>query len=408
MKVVVIADLHLGFAYGSERQEDSFRNAAEAFSKALAEKPDCILMLGDIFHDKIPKPEIMARALELFRTLRSGLGQTKLINLRKGNKETMENRMVPPILGIYGTHERRNVGSVNPVHILEKAGMLFYLHQESAVIELGGERLGLHGMSGVPDQFALETLKNWAPTPFPGVPNIIMFHQTFKELIPEVQNDVLSYTDLPKGFNLYLLGHIHWNVEDKHASGAPILIPGSTVKTQMRKVEAKRNKGFYILDIKEKRIHAAFHKIDGERVLYYETYKVDKQKPSDIVIALSKKTEELISYHNQELKPLIRFKLAGKLAEGFLPTDLYFSGLTKRFGDRALLFFDKANVESSKLSQRAKLLKDLKDQKISVNQLGFNLLFQNLKLKDKKTMQKVEQVFEHLAAAELDKAEELL
>ena len=40
MRIAVISDLHLGFAWSTERQEDSFRNAREAFSKALAENED--------------------------------------------------------------------------------------------------------------------------------------------------------------------------------------------------------------------------------------------------------------------------------------------------------------------------------------------------------------------------------
>ena len=59
LKVAVISDTHLGFAYGTERQEDSFINFEQAFNNAVREQPQAILLGGDIFHDRIPKQEIL-------------------------------------------------------------------------------------------------------------------------------------------------------------------------------------------------------------------------------------------------------------------------------------------------------------------------------------------------------------
>ncbi len=409
MRIAVVSDLHLGFAQGTERGDDSFRNAAEAFSKALAERPDLVLVLGDIFHEKVPKPEVLGQAIEMFKSLRGGMkADAKLINYIKDGKVSVENRVVPPILSIYGTHERRNVGSVNPVHILEKAGLLFYFHASSATVQIGEERIGLHGLSGVPDKYALDSLKKWNPQPFPSMANIIMFHQTFKELIPEVQQNVLKYADLPKGFDLFLLGHIHWAVRDKHPLfETPILIPGSTVRTQLKRIEAKTKKGFYLIRVDRKVKEINFIELQGVREFFYEDMKVDGLKPSEIILQLNEKVSKIIEYHNAPVKPLIRFKLKGKLAEGFIPTDLNFASISKKF-TRALIYIDRVKVESARLSERAKLLQDLKSQKISINELGMKLLLQNLKLKDPVQRRKVNQLFELLADNELEKAEAAL
>jgi len=70
--------------------------------------------------------------------------------------------------------------------------------------------------------------------------NVFMIHQTFRELIPDVRQDAISYANLPPGFSIYILGHIHWRVEDKHPfTDAPIIVPGSTIRTQLRKIEAQ-------------------------------------------------------------------------------------------------------------------------------------------------------------------------
>ena len=402
MKLAVISDLHLGFQFDTERGEDAFRNADEAFSKAIAEKPDLILLVGDIFHDKVPRPEIMSRTMSLFEQFKQ-LPKVKVMNLISNNKEVSMNRKIPPIVTIYGTHERRNPGSTNPIQILEKAGFLTHLHAESALIESGKERIGIHGLSGVPDQFAKQSIEAWNPKPFPQVRNILLIHQTFRELIPDVKQDVMSYADLPAGFDMFLLGHIHWRVEDKHPiSGAPILVIGSTVRTQLRKIEAQRKKGFYIIDFGSEKTKIDFVELENVREFYYEIFDVTGKKPSEVITNIQERINEITKFHTSKLAPLIRFKLKGSLAEGFLPTDLNFVPLSRKFSDKSLLYFDKTKVESSKLSERAKLLYDLKQNKISIEDIGMKLLLENMKVKTDAETKRVTDLFETLVEGKND------
>ena len=99
MRIAVISDLHLGFKFGEERGEDAFRNANEAFSKALEEKVNLILLPGDIFHDKVPRPEIIGRAIELFARLNK-IPKIKVINLKSKEKDEMLNQEIPAIVTI--------------------------------------------------------------------------------------------------------------------------------------------------------------------------------------------------------------------------------------------------------------------------------------------------------------------
>lgn len=409
MKIAVIADTHLGFSLDTERGEDSFRNAAEAFHKAIARKPDLILLLGDIFHDRVPKPEIIGRAIDLLKSVNKKVKKAKVNRRLKGAKDELLDVEIPAIVSIYGTHEMRNVGNVNPIQLLEKAGLLVNMHAESLLIEAGGEKIGLHGMSGVPDKYAREAIQTWNPKKFDQVTNIGLFHQTFKELIPEVGQEVASFSDLPAGFDLYLLGHIHWNVEDFHpAFKTPILVPGSTVRTQLRKIEGKKPKGFYIIETGKGKLNAEFITLESIRKFYYELMILEDRKPSEIIGECSAKIKQILEYELSREKPLIRFKFRGKLAEGFLPTDLNFSPLIKDFKDKSLLFFDKSSIESAKLSEKAKLLLDLKNKKLSIEQLGMQILLEKLKPKDSEDEKLIEQLFSLLAEDELDKAEEIL
>jgi len=99
------------------------------------------------------------------------------------------------------------------------------------------------------------------------------------------------------------------------------------------------------------------------------------------------------------------YKLKGNLADGFLPTDLTFKRLIRKYEDKILVFIDKGKVTSKKLSERAKFLSDLKNKKISVEQLGLNLLCKKLGIKDSR---EVEGLLSALSEGDLNKAQELL
>ncbi len=402
MKLAVIADLHLGFAWGTERGEDSFRNAREAFQKALNEKPDVILLLGDIFHDKIPKPEVLAPAIEMFTKLNKAMKPVKILSRIKNKKEEIQAGTIPAIIGIYGTHERRSAYSVNPVQTLTSANLIYYLHAESIMLDLGGRKLGIHGLSGVPEAYARDAMTSWSPQPFPQAKNLLMIHQDFKELIPNP--GALSFADLPNGFDAFLLGHIHWRVEDKHpAFNTPILIPGSTVRTQLRANEAKIRKGIYILEFGAE-MHITFRELDGIRDFQFIKLDISKKKPSEIMTEIVEFLNKSLQYKTPGLKPMYRFKLKGEL-EGFLPTDLTFKSIIKRFEDNAIVKVDKSDVSSSKLSEKVKLLADLKSNKLSIDQLGLDLLIKNLKTDNR---ERAELIFNLLADGNLAAVEKEL
>ena len=98
------------------------------------------------------------------------------------------------------------------------------------------------------------------------------------------------------------------------------------------------------------------------------------------------------------MAPLIKFKLTGSLAKGFLPTDLNFTPLLKKFSNKAFLYFDKTQVQSSQLSERAKLLYNLKQKKVSIEEIGMKLLLENLKVKNHEEARKMEELFNNLVA----------
>src|SRR4030042_954051 len=204
MRIAFISDLHFGFGRGTERAEDCWEAAEEAFEKA--KDCDLIVLPGDIFDERIPRPEDWAKALKIF------------------------SRNKVPVVAIHGTHERRGRGLLNCVQGLEHAGFLKHVHCDSATYEFGGEKVTVYGMSGVPEAYAKEVLSTWNPKPTEGF-NIFMLHQSIHPYIYNpVEPPSLKLEDLPEGFDLYVSGHIHWR-EKTEVKGSPFIIPGSTVTT---------------------------------------------------------------------------------------------------------------------------------------------------------------------------------
>jgi len=404
-KIAVISDMHLGFAHGTIRGEDAFNNCKQAFQKALDEKAELILIPGDIFHEKIPRQEVLGKVIELFSSLKKHMKkEPRILTSKTKEGETKLNKKIPPIITIYGTHERRHSDSTNPVHILEKAGLLYNLHAESILIEMTGDSLGLHGLSGVPENYAKQALDAWKPKPFKDCPNILMVHQNFKELIPELETGYMQLADLPKGFHMFLLGHVHWNMEFKHPlTKAPILVPGSTVKTQLTQKEAEKEKGIYIIAVGREKGNVKFIPIET-RPLYYHKIKIDNESPANILKKITKQIKDDIK-KSKEI-PLIRIKLSGVLKEKYSPTDINLKKIIDEFENKAIISMDKSKLQSSSLSKSSRLLVDLKENKISIEELGLKILQDSLK--EPIDTRKLESIFNLLVEQELEKVEKLI
>lgn len=400
VKIVVISDLHLGFKSDSELEGDSYIQASEAFIKALGENPDLILLLGDLFHKKIPSQETLGKSITFFSELKKQFNKYIKIHKIENNKFTRDKR-IPAIISIYGTHERRNPNRVNPVHILEKANLLYCLNKESILVQINGQRIGIHGLSGVHDHFAKEELKKWNPKPIDNALNLFLVHQTFKELIPTNSYNFLEFKDLPIGFDVYLLGHIHWKFEGEHpVSKKPIIIPGSTIRTQLREIESTIEKGFYLLNFLQDRLRINFVNIET-RPFIFERIKISKRKPSEIITEISEKLDFILN-KKLDKKPLIRFKLEGELADGFLPVDIQPKSLIKKYSEKMILNIDISDVFSSDLKQRKKFLQKIIDRKESIETIGLELLMKSLNLSDPI----VEELFNSLSEEDLERARE--
>ncbi len=225
MKIALLADLHLGFGASTsrERYEDAFIQAREAIELA-ADKADAILIAGDIFDTARPKLEVLSRSIDVFQP-------------------ALERNI--PIIAIHGNHDARVGSEENVVKLLSRFGVLKYIHREGTVIRSNEEEVFVYGVGWIPDAYAPQVF-SLVPPP-PKTPAILLFHQPLAGFFNWRDERPLDPAMLPKGYSLYVTGHLHWHVEKKLGT-IHVAIPGSTIRTQLRDKEVEDTPAFFIWD----------------------------------------------------------------------------------------------------------------------------------------------------------------
>lgn len=396
VKISVISDLHLGFKKGTEREEDAFEAAELAFKKARDLGSNLIILAGDLFDSRFPRPEHWSRFIRLLSIFKDN--QSVSLS-KKRNKDFINQDSLKgvPVIAIHGTHERRGENLMNPIEAVEQTGLLVHLHCNSIVLDIEGERVAIHGMSGVPEKYSKEVLNKWNPKPFEGAYNIFMIHQ---DLDPYIYNPVnppkLGLEDLPNGFDCYISGHIHWR-DKTEVQSKPFIIPGSLIPTQLKKKEAEIEKGFYFLDTQSEEID--FIDIEPPREFFYEEIEVKERSINEIKRNIKERVQK-ISSKKLEKKPLIKVKLNGELPEGTNPNDLNLNSIKKNFREDVILNISNS-LEETDTQDKIQMLRDIRNEKLSVEEIGMKMLRKQLEETGSEINPGI--VFQDLAEGNVDK-----
>ena len=393
MKISIFPDAHCGYAYGEERGEDSFNALAEAVEKS--KDSDLILIAGDLFDIRLPRPEVFSRTAKILRKAQQFPNRAKLVSIF--NKD--ENDIHPtalqgvPIVAIHGNHDRRSHGLVNPVQAMEHVGMLTHLERSSAVFEVNGEKVAIHGMSNVSERYAKQAMDEWNPKPVEGAFNILIIHQSVDPYIySPLEPPSLKLDELPQGFDLYVLGHMHWH-EWRKFRNADLLVTGSMTYTSLGRVEMDQTKMFFSYDT-----HSGLQPVElrTQRRIYYREIELS----GDVKAALE---NELSALPLLSPKPIYVFKLKGSLPRNIpLPS---FGDIEAKYAHKAVMVINRSSVlEDSKFHED--LLKALKDQRRSPEELGLELLKRNL-LSSNCSI-RVEEIFELLVSGDIDDAFDII
>jgi len=307
MKVAFVSDTHFGL---SRFEADASAQGRNAVLDA-ARRADMLVLGGDIFDHRIPKLETILEVAKVLQEAR------QILDAKPDAPPTT-------ILGIHGTHERRAKDALNPISMLAQMGLMEDLHNRTIIVERREkdgrtDKAAFSGLGGLPDDLVRDALGRLTCRPAKGAVNFFVFHQTMKEFIPVPLDELASVDDLPAGYDYYLCGHIHGRRE---LMGGKLLLPGSTVMTQM-KDEERAGKGYYVIDTTARR--AEFVSIRS-RPFEVAELKFENARPSEVRAAAEKEIARLLA-GKWEDKPILKIRLLGKMENGAGELDL--SGLEK-------------------------------------------------------------------------------
>lgn len=378
LKIAILSDFHLGAKERSPREQDSLIQAKESFEKAIQLDADLILISGDIFDQRTPSQELWAKVMRILSLppARSG-GQIELLKTLGRDEEEISPLALRgiPVIAIHGNHERRGAGLVDPVEALEAAGLLVKLNQNAILLKTPGGDIAVHGMGFVPEEEARNVMELWNPKPIANAYNVLMIHQSLGQYTySEDEKPVLVPSDLPEGFDLYISGHVHYQADTK-IHGKPLLFPGSAFRTQLLPVESEVPKGFFMIDTSEEPIFK-FIELDSVRDFFYEEKKFDGATISQIENWIIRKMKEVLEKprKNEDRRPLVRFRLMGRLAKGNTIDELIAADLVDKFANDAILHISKRELTSPDLEEQTQFLQDLRERKIPLEDVTMEIL----------------------------------
>lgn len=335
MRLAITADLHLGY---QRFYEDSFIQASAVLQRA-AKVAEAVIIAGDIFDARVPRLEVLGRAIELLK-----IGK--------------------PIYAIHGTHERRAEGALNPVQLLHQAGIVQNIDGQQVVHFSGNEKVAITGFGGVPDEYAKNELKERNFKPVEGAFNIFVFHQTFAGFLPVAG---ISLSDLPKDFDLYICGHIH-TCHTKKIGNAHLIIPGSTIVTQLKK-EEMGEKGFVLYDTRSRK--AEFIPIPTRRFIFKEVV----FSAADAV-SVRNSCRTILNNVAKDCvggTPIVKLVLSGRLKDGLKKENIDLSDIRHEF-EKVMFLEIESLLEAEGFAERIERFRRAHFEKKSLRELGLEML----------------------------------
>ena len=344
VKIAFVTDCHFGYR---RFEQDAYSQGREAIL-AAAKEADVLILGGDNFDVPLPRMETIAEVTKI---------------LREAAEVFASRGITPaPIFAIHGNHDRRAKGFVHPTQLLAQGGFAELFHNKTVEYGRNGEKVAISGMGSVPEDMAVETLKQITCKPVAGAFNVFVVHQSFQEFERIPHEEYLTFDDLPDGYDLYLCGHVH-----QPSLTGKVLNPGSTVITQLRSDEVGQ-RGWLLYDTKTKK--PEFKPVKS-RQLFHKVLEFSEAKPEEVRAAVEKAAREIIS-QNLTPAPVAKIVVKGTLAQGFSSADLRLP----QFGDNVYV---ENGMNSDSLRERIAQIKLSREGKRSSREIGMELLREKLK-----------------------------
>lgn len=231
LKFAHIADCHLGGWRQEELQTLNFLSFQKAISLIIQERPDFLLVAGDLFDSAYPPIEILKDTFAEFKKLKeAGI----------------------PVFIVAGSHDFSASGKTF-LDVLEKAG--FCLNIEKTEIDSEGkikifpqffDKTAIYGYSGRKSGLEVDDLKKIYFSdinPF----TIFMFHSTIKDVVGDLPMESVEKETLPIA-NYYAMGHIHKRFESRIGESVYVY-PGPIYPNNFQELTDLKYGSFHIVEV---------------------------------------------------------------------------------------------------------------------------------------------------------------
>ncbi|MFH1211178.1 MAG: DNA repair exonuclease [archaeon] len=232
MKFAHMADCHIGGWREPQMKELGVKVFDIAIEKCISEHVAFILISGDLFNTALPSIDLLRDAASV---------------LKKAKDHDISVYIIP------GSHDFSPSGKTM-LDVLEKAGLIenVFRFQDDRLVftedKTGVKITGLLGKKGGLEKSYYEVLDKSNLESEPGF-KIFMFHTALEEFKPAGMEkmEAQSVASLPKNFNYYAGGHVHY-IFDKKIGNGLLTFPGALFPNNFKELEEFNHGGFYIVD----------------------------------------------------------------------------------------------------------------------------------------------------------------
>ena len=291
MKFAHLADCHIGGWREPELKQLGLESFEKAIDISIENKVGFVIISGDLFNTALPEINIIKETARILHKLKDHDISCYMIA---------------------GSHDYSPSGKTM-LDVLEKSGIIINVmkFKNNKLIftedKTGVKLTGMYGKKGGLEKFDYEKLEKTHLESEPGF-KIFLFHTALDEFKPpELKTvDTQSFVLLPKNFNYYAGGHVHYIFNKIQKNYGLITYPGPTFPNNFKELEELKSGGMYLVDDK----------------LNLKHIKVELKKVVSIKIDLTDLTptqaqDKIKQTLNQDLKDkIVTIRLLGKLKSG--------------------------------------------------------------------------------------------
>ena len=280
-----------------------------------------------------------------------------------------------PVYAIPGSHDFSPSGKTIS-DVLENAGLLINVMKGKIIDEKLNLKFtidkktktkitGIYGRKGMLDKVQYSSLVRESIEDEDGF-KIFMFHTALTEFKPEELEsmDSQSISILPKNFDYYAGGHVHYVFNKKELGYGVIVYPGPLFPNSFSELEKLENGGFYIVEKTDKL------ELKYEPIVIYNIFSIkldcNNKSPEQIKTELEERIKG-----REFINTIVTIRLFGCLDSG-KPSDINIKEIFSKLYDKSAYFVMKNTAklttkELDKVKANTSSVEDVEDSLIKEN-----------------------------------------